>query len=158
MRSSARTGLIISSLAAKLLVACLVAGPSGHDRAMVNLPAHVKRELSPTEVEIRFWTGFSAVAKISWPDGSSDEPGTISLEDGYRPVINEARRNDQLPVNPDTSSERRYEILINRAFTAVSLWEDNNNDGKWCASWRSVPAASGMGSEGLVRGLYFFPR
>lgn len=104
LRSSIRTELIMSALAAVLLVVCLVAGSSGYGRAMDNLQANIEREFSPTELDIHFWTGSSAVANISLPDGSSYEPATISLEDGYRPVINEASRNDQLPVNPDTSS------------------------------------------------------
>ncbi|WP_159612174.1 hypothetical protein [Glutamicibacter sp. JC586] len=90
LRSSIRTELIMSALAAVLVIACLVIGFTGYGRAMNNLQANIEREFSPTELEIHFWTGSSAIANISLPDGTSYDPATISVEEGYRPVINEA--------------------------------------------------------------------
>lgn len=103
-RASIRTELLTSALAALLVVVCLGAGFSGYARALDHLQANIEQEFSPTKLEIHHWTGSSAVATLTLPDGTTFDPATIAVEDDYRPVINEAPRNDRLAANPEPTS------------------------------------------------------
>lgn len=90
LRSSIRTELLSSALGAFLVIVCLIVGVAGYGRAMNNLQANIEREFSPTQLDIHFWTGSSAITTMELPDGRLFDPATISVEADYRPVINEA--------------------------------------------------------------------